>query len=343
MKEMICLITDAWFPQVNGVVTTLSHLDEQLGKAGYKVNVIDPSKFKTFSLPTYNEIKVPWNVFSVYRHIQAAIDESDSVHIATEGLLGLLARIYCHRNDIPYLTSYHTKIPEYINIRFGFISLDWGYKLMRWMHNRAIATLVTTKSMKNELKEWGIDNTVVWNRGVDTDLFQVIEGVLKEPEPPILGYVGRVSIEKNMEAFLDLPDSLGKKVVVGDGPDLKKLKVKYPDVEFVGYKFDYHLVEWYNKMHVMVFPSKSDTFGLVNLEAMACGTPVAAFPVTGPKDIIEEGVNGSMSNDLEAAVKKCLTIDRKQCRLYVKAKHSWSNTLLPYVRALFGEENVETK
>lgn len=341
MKQKICLVTDAWFPQVNGVVTTLSHIETEVTKKGYDVTIIHPGLFKTFPLPTYQEIKVPKNLRVAYEKVKEAIDEADAVHLATEGILGWLGRLYCHKNNIQYSTSYHTKFPEYFKARFPFIPLSAGYSVMRWMHNKAYKVLVTTKSMQEELDKWGIDNMIVWNRGVDTNIFTIIDDVKRDPENPIIGYVGRVSVEKNMEAFLTLPDSLGRKVVVGDGPDLEKLKAKYPDVEFVGYKFDYQLVEWYNKMDVMVFPSKTDTFGLVNVEAMACGTPVAAFPVTGPKDIIKEGVNGSLSNNLEEAVNKCLTLDRKQCRLYVELHYSWANTIDPYLDALFGEDHEE--
>lgn len=333
----ICLVTDAWLPQVNGVVTTLHHLTKQLKALHYKIDVIEPSQFVGFPLPTYKEIKVPWNWYKAYHQIGESIDRSNAVHIATEGALGLLARLYCHKHDIPYLTSYHTKFPEYVKARLPFIPLSWGYATMRWMHNRATTTLVTTKSMQDELTEWGICNTTVWSRGVDTDFFHPIE--YDANERPLLGYVGRVSVEKNMEAFLDLPDYLGDKVVVGDGPDYKRLKKKYPNVNFVGYKFGDELVEWYNKLDCMVFPSKSDTFGLVNVEAMACGTPVAAYPVTGPKDIIVEGKNGAISEDLDKAVKRALKCSPARCRLYTVDNFSWGNSISPYLLSLFGETN----
>jgi glycosyltransferase involved in cell wall biosynthesis len=331
----ICLVTDAWHPQVNGVVTTLSTLVTEAEERGYSVEVISPCFFSTFGLPTYNEIKVPWNWRKAYRVIGNSIKAAKAVHIATEGALGLLARIYCHRHNVPYLTTYHTKFPEYVKARWPFIPLSWGYKVMRWMHNRATTTLVTTASMKEELDAWGISNTEVWSRGVDTETFRPWNDIERGPET-LIGYVGRVSVEKNIDAFLDLPDSLGKKVVVGDGPDLKRLKKKYPDVEFVGYKFGRDLVEWYNKLDCMVFPSCTDTFGLVNIEAMACGTPVAAYPVTGPKDIIIEGRNGAMSDDLDNAVKRALKCNREICRMHTVETFSWEKSLQPYLLALLG-------
>jgi glycosyltransferase involved in cell wall biosynthesis len=344
--KRIVLVTDAWSPQVNGVVTTLTQLTKQLLDMDYMVGIVEPSQFKCYRFPLYKEVLMPWNMVKVYRTVATQIKFAQYVHIATEGPIGLMARLYCHRHNIPYITSYHTRFPEYANARWSFLKLSWGYAVMRWMHNRASSVLVTTKSMQEELTEWGINNTVVWNRGVDTGVFRPVQHLqngsrsLDYPDLPNLGYVGRVSVEKNMEAFLDLPDYLGKKIVVGDGPDRKRLEKKYPNVRFVGYKFGKNLVAEYNKMDIMVFPSKTDTFGLVNLEAMACGTPVAAFPVTGPKDIIQEGVTGSMNDDLAVAVKNALLIDRNQCMLATRNNHSWDNALLPYLGAIVDKEGT---
>lgn len=334
MSKRICLITDAWTPQVNGVVTTLTSLVTQLKDRDYKVNVIEPSMFKCFPLPSYNEIKVPYEVFKARKIIKDAIDNADVVHIATEGVLGLIARLYCHKHNIKYITSYHTKFPEYVNARLKFVSVKLGYKVMRWMHSRSEKVLVTTRSMQMELIGHGINNTLVWNRGVDTTIFRPLPNLLDDPDPPLLGYVGRVSVEKNIEDFLNLPDNLGRKVVIGDGPDLKRLKKAYPDVEFVGYKFGEELVEWYNRLHVKVFPSITDTFGLVNIEAMACGTPVAAYPVTGPIDIILQGVNGYVCEELSIAVASALVINRNQCAKYTRENHSLNAALTPYLELL---------
>ena len=336
----ICLLTDAWTPQINGVVTTLTTLVQKLEESGHDVDVINPSMFWCFPLPTYSEIKVPWNLISVYRKVAKAIDVADHVHIATEGPIGLVARLYCHRHDIPYNTSYHTKFPEYINTRFPAISIDLGYKFMRWMHNRANKVLVTTETMVGELDSWGIKNQIVWSRGVDTDAFQIKSEY--KPKDLTIGYVGRLSVEKNIEEFLELPDYLGKKIVVGDGPEYDRLKEQYPDVEFLGYKTGDELVNAYNSMHVMVFPSKTDTFGLVNIEAMACGVPVAAFPVTGPQDIIKNGVNGFMSSNLEEAAYYCFTIEREKCRIHVVDNFSW-NTSVQVFLDLIGTNNETAK
>ena len=334
MSKRICLVTDTWKSQVNGVVTTLTHLHQQLIDRGYTVTVISPNRYKCYKFPLYKEVNMPWNLFEVYKEVGLAIQLSDYVHIATEGPIGLMARLYCHRHNIKYITSYHTRFPEYAHARWKSIPLKWGYAVMRWMHNRASSVLVTTESMKEELDAWGIENMIVWNRGVDTNLFRPLTHIQRNPNVKVLGYVGRVSVEKNLEAFLDLPDELGVKVVVGDGPDLKRLKKRYKNVLWLGYKFGDELVEAYNSLDVMVFPSKTDTFGLVNLESMACGTPVAAYPVTGPKDIIEEGVTGAMDEDLEEAVKRALTIDSSTCMLTTRNNHSWNNALRPYVDAL---------
>ena len=320
----ICIITDAWKPQINGVVTTLTTLVDSLREEGHAVSLVHPGMFATFGLPTYKEIQVPWNVFKVHKECKIAIDDADLVHIATEGAIGFVARLYCHRHNIPYNTSYHTKFPEYINTRFPRISVDTGYKVMRWMHNRSQRVLITTDSMRGELDSWGIKNTVVWNRGVDINKFRPKNG-LRTDDRKLIGYVGRVSVEKNMEAFFNLPDYLGEKIVIGDGPAKEEYVERYPNVHFTGFRVGEELVNAYNSLEVMVFPSLTDTFGLVNIESMACGTPVAAFPVTGPIDIIENGVTGYMSDDLEEAVKECLQIDRKQCRMRVCQKFSWDS------------------
>lgn len=321
-KRRVCLVTDAWVGQVNGVVTTLTGLVAQLEDNYHNVDIVEPSQFKTFPMPSYPEIKVPWNIFSIWKSFKI-IKNADKVHIATEGMLGFLARLYCHKHKIKYVTSYHTKFPEYIKARFPFIPEELSYSVMRWMHNRAAFTLVTTKSMKKELAEQGIKNTIIWSRGVDVNLFRPIPEFQQNKEVTI-GYVGRVSIEKNLEAFLKLPHkAYPNKIVVGDGPDRKRLEKKYPNVRFVGYAFAEELVQWYNKLDVMVFPSRSDTFGLVLLESMACGTPVAAYPVTGPKDIITQGVNGYTDSNLLMAVSKCTRIDRALCREHVISNFSY--------------------
>ena len=321
----ICLVTDAWKPQINGIVTTLTTLVDQLRKEGHSVEIVHPGLFSNFPMPYYNEVEVPWNYFRARSVCKKAIDNADMVHIATEGPLGVIARLYCHKHDVKYITSYHNKLPEHVHARYPNISIERGYKVMRWMHKRAERVLVTTKTMMGELDSWGISNTVVWNRGVDIDKFRPKNGLRNDKETKLIGYVGRVNIDKNMEAFFALPDYLGEKIVIGDGPAKAEYEAKYPKVHFTGFRTGEDLVNAYNQLSVMVFPSLTDTFGLVNIESMACGTPVAAFPVTGPVDIIDNGVTGYMSEDLEEAVKQCLQIDRKQCRIQVCDRFSWDS------------------
>lgn len=320
----VLIVTDAAPPQVNGVVTTLTHVSDELKKMGHIPIWLHPQLFLTVPLPFYKEIDVAVNVWSVGKAIRHA--NVDAIHIATpEGSLGLAAKLYCDRKKIPYTTSYHTRFPEYVNKRLPFIPLSLLYKFARWVHSGAQRTLCTTRSMVNELESHGFENLVEWTRGVDVDMFNPTYRTKPDyvSQRTVL-YVGRVSVEKNLEAFLELPkSSWSHMVVVGDGPDRKRLERQYPHAEFVGYKHGEELAKYYAEADVFVFPSKTDTFGLVMLEATACGTPVAAYPVPGPKDIIVNKVNGCLDDDLEYAVEVAALCSRNGTAGFTRDNYSW--------------------
>jgi 1,2-diacylglycerol 3-alpha-glucosyltransferase/glucuronosyltransferase len=295
----VLIVSDAWKPQVNGVVRTMSTLGDELEALGNEVRYVTPDLFRTLPMPTYPEIQL---AALPGRRVRRLINEfkPDAIHIATEGPLGIAARQFCIHRDHPFSTSFHTKFPEYLNARTKF-PVRWGYEYQRRFHKPASATMVTTPSMKIELEKRGFRNLRVWSRGVDLSQFEICSPTFLDHLPrPIWLYVGRVAVEKNIEAFLDL-DLEGTKLVVGDGPLLEGLRVKHPGVEFVGPQYGDNLVKYYSASDVFVFPSLTDTFGLVNVEALASGTPVAAYPVTGPIDIVEEGITGCLNQDLKRA------------------------------------------
>jgi len=323
----ILLVTDAWEPQMNGVVRTLTKTVDYLRRAGHKVEVIAPSDgYWTLPLPTYPDIRLaPFAKKDVEGRIVRFGPEA--IHIATEGPLGMAARSLCLKWGMPFTTSYHTKFPEYIKARFPFIPLAWPYKFVRDFHNSGGRTMVTTPSMVEFLRERKFTNLSAWARGVDTDQFHPSkrfnpEDVYKDLPRPVFVNVGRVAVEKNITAFLDL-DLPGSKVVVGDGPQLEQLKKAHPDILFTGAKFGDELARYFADADVFVFPSKTDTFGLVIIEAMATGTPVAAFPVTGPVDIIPGSGAGVVDDDLRSACLACLKLDRHDAIKHA-GKYSWS-------------------
>ena len=324
----ILIVTDSWHPLVNGVVFTLENTAKTLELWGHEVVFIHPSlpEFKTFPLIGYPEIRLAWNVWKVGGMIQQI--KPDAIHIATEGTLGLAARTFCYRKKLPITSSYHTKTPEYIKHRLPWFPLSWGYRFMRWLHRDSRTVLVTTDSMRQELDAWTLHkNLVVWSRGADLELFHPSLRWNKPADSPRnLVYVGRVSIEKNLESFLDLDIPNTRKIIVGDGPDRNRLEAAYPDALFTGYKHGETLARAYADGDVFVFPSKTDTFGIVMIEANACGTPVAAYPVTGPKDFVVNGKNGYLNDDLQTAIEQCFTLNREDVRQYAEERYSWESS-----------------
>ena len=305
------IVTDAWFPQTNGVVSTLAQTAAWLGRFGHEVRIVNPRDFRNIACPTYPEIRL--SLFphgKVKRGILAFAPHA--VHIATEGPLGLSARHFCVRRGMPFTTSYHTQFPQYLRARFP-IPLGLSYRALRWFHGAARRCMVSTASVHRDLAAHGFENLVTWRRGVDTETFKPYPKDFLALPRPIAAYVGRVAVEKNIDAFLAMEWS-GSKIVVGDGPERPRLEAQYPDANFLGFRFGEDLARHLAAADVMVFPSRTDTFGLVNLEAMACGVPVAAYPVSGPIDVVENGVTGVLDLDLAAAAQRALDIDPQACR-----------------------------
>ncbi|GAA5787337.1 glycosyl transferase [Chitiniphilus shinanonensis] len=316
----ILIVTDAWEPQVNGVVRTLKQTRHELIQLGHRVELITPQEFRTFPCPTYPEIRLSWRpAAQVARRIEEFAP--DAIHIATEGPLGLAARRYCQRKRIPFTTAYHSRFPEYVNLRFG-IPVSWTYAWLARFHNAAVATMAPTQVVVDDLRARGFTKVVTWSRGVDLELFKPGPRERLSTRRPIFVYVGRVAVEKNVEAFLEL-DLPGSKWVCGDGPAAATLRAKYPDVNWLGVLDQRELAEVYNAADVFVFPSRTDTFGLVLLEAMACGCPVAAYPVTGPIDVIGSDGPGALNQDLQRACLDALNIDRVAVRQYAE-RFSWA-------------------
>ncbi len=328
----IMIVTDAWEPQVNGVVRTMQRVISELQAEGHVFDIVHPGEgFFTMPLPTYPEIKLA--LFAGGKLKKRFHDfEPDAVHLVTEGTLGMAGRTMCLKMKHPFSTAYHTRFPEYIAARLP-IPVSWGYAFVRWFHKYSGRVMVPTPSMVEELNAKQFINTVAGTRGVDTEQFHPAKRAEPDsPNDPFKGLprpiflnVGRVAVEKNIETFVeaDLP---GSKVVVGDGPALAELKKKYPDVHFLGPKFGEDLATCYASADVFVFPSLTDTFGLVVLEAMASGTPVAAFEATGPKDVIPGSMAGTITpiggNIAEGAL-ACLDLDRATCRAYAET-YSWN-------------------
>ena len=308
MTKTILIITDNLKDQINGVVTTYKNIEACATRDGYNVVVLDPGWFRYIDCPGYNEVKIAYP-----RNLGKKIEEisPDYIHIATEGPLGLWARAYLSLGNIRHNTAYHTKFPEGLRKLFGIPeSLTWRF--VRWFHKHSGKVLTTTDSMVRELKEHGFDGEVIpWTRGVDRDIFNP-SSRNRQDDGKVLVCVSRVSKEKNLEEFFKLEYPNSRKIMVGDGPMLETYKKKYPDVEFVGFKTGLDLAEYYANADVFVFPSRWETFGIVMIEAMACGTPVAAYPCQGPEDVIDEGITGCMNEDLKQAVKDALMLNRQR-------------------------------
>ena len=317
----IIIATDAWAPQINGVVTTLEKVGNELIELGNDVQYITPEAFKTFPCPSYPSIRLAIfpdkKVFSILDDYKP-----DAIHIATEGPLGHAARKYCIKKKLKFTTSYHTQFPEYVRLRAP-VPLGLTYTYLRRFHGKAERTMVPTPSQRQRLINRDFSNVVVWSRGVDIELFHPRNKDFIDAPRPISMYMGRVAVEKNIDAFLSI-DLPGTKYVIGDGPDLIELKNKYPDVRFTGFKRGEELATYLAAADVFVFPSLTDTYGLVMLEAMACGVPVAAFPVTGPVDVIVPGKTGVLDNNLKKAVTAALKLKPQDCIDFAK-NNSWRN------------------
>lgn len=331
MKIMI--VTDAWEPQINGIVRSIRQTAGELKKMGHKIDILNPQEFRTIACPSYPEIRL--SLFP-YRKVQQRIESArpDAIHIATEGPLGLAARRYCLHHRLPFSTAYHSRFPEYIQLRYG-IPRALSYAWLRWFHNAADAVLLPTRSMIDEFKSRGFRNLALWSRGVDLETFKPNSSPCTRTARPIFVYVGRLAVEKNIEAFLDL-NLPGSKWICGDGPAAAQLKQTYdaPNVRWLGVLDQQELANVYNAADVFVFPSKTDTFGLVLLEALACGCPVAAYPVAGPLDVVGQDGPAALRADLHDACIAALEINRESARQFAE-RHSWRAATLQFYANLF--------
>jgi len=338
----ILIVTDAWKPQVNGVVRTLEVLGEDLSALGHTVRYATPEGRFTLPMPTYPEIRLAlFPRAMMEREIRAFAP--DAVHIATEGPLGFCARAICIKYGIQFSTSFHTRFPEYVKARFPFVPLELVYRWLRWFHGPAQAMMVATQSLMREMQAHGFRHLRIWSRGVDVDHFHPMEGAALPYESPIWLYVGRVAVEKNIEEFLAL-DLPGTKVVVGDGPARVALAEKYPEARFLGTLSGEALVRTYAASTVFVFPSRTDTFGLVLLEALACGVPVAAYPVQGPLDVVGDAPVGVLDGDLKKACLGALAIaqnPRSPSPREFALGHSWRACTLQFLRNILVEPDLD--
>lgn len=312
----ILIVSDAWSPQVNGVVTCLRALVSELEALGHEVCLLSPADFRSRPCPTYPEIRLSWDLWRVGGKIRAFAP--DCVHLATEGPLGWTARRWLGRRGWAFTSAIHTRFPEYLSTRWRWLPLAIGYAFLRRFHAPSAAVLVSSERMRQAFAERGVAHLALWRKGVDVGVFQ--PNVFPRGDAVFL-YVGRLAPEKNLEAFLRL-DLPGRKRVVGDGPQRAELQARYPQVEFLGYRYGVELAEAYRSASVLVFPSLTDTLGLVMYEALACGTPVAAFPVAGPLDVLIEGRTGALDTDLRNACLRALALDRRDCARWA-AEQSW--------------------
>ncbi|WP_246018260.1 glycosyltransferase family 4 protein [Pelagibacterium montanilacus] len=320
MRRLL-IVSDAWHPQVNGVVRSLDRVGQELRGRGFKVRYLTPSQFRTMPLPSYPEIRLSLtHTSAVARYIRRYAP--DCVHIATEGPLGLLARRFCASEGLRFTTSYHTRFPEYLAARLP-VPTDWSYAYLRWFHGASVRTMVPAASICTELTRRGFSNLTLWSRGVDTETFSPGEGGAFAGLPgPHLLYAGRLAVEKNVTAFLDM-DVPGTKILVGDGPCRAELQSRYPEALFLGFQRGERLAHLYRSASVLVFPSRTDTFGNVILEALASGLPVAAYPVPGPVDILTDTRAGALDEDLEVATMRALTLRGSDARTLAQ-RYTWS-------------------
>ena len=316
----VLIVTDAWHPQVNGVVNSIEFVVREMERRGITVSLLTPNEFETFPMPGYGEIRLSCTLM---RPVFARIDAiaPDAIHIATEGPLGIIARRWCRKHSFPFSSAFHTQLPEFLRARLP-VPLAVSYRLLRWFHGPARYCLVSTPQLKTQLEQRGFTNLAIWQKGVDLELFhpRKREGLLY-PSPVFL-YVGRLAVEKNIDAFLQL-NLPGTKLVIGGGPILERLRRDFPNAIFLGPLTGEKLAHYFASADVFVFPSRTDTFGLVLLEALASGTPVAAFPVTGPISIIGDALVGVLDEDLRRAALAALAIPRNGCRTRAH-RFSWT-------------------
>lgn len=330
-SRRILIVTDAWRPQINGVVRTLESVGRTLVGAGHEVHYLTPERFWTVPVPTYPEIRLSLATGRAVAHHISAVD-ADCIHIATEGPLGLLARQYCLDRNLRFTTSFHTRFAEYLALRMP-VPQDWTYGYLRWFHGAAVRTMVPTPSLLDDLRARDFGNLTLWGRGVDGDRFRpgAKTWFLDLPGPHLL-HVGRVAAEKNIEAFLRA-DVAGTKIVVGDGPDRPRLMRAYPQAVFLGYRHGQELEAIYRSADVLVFPSLTDTFGNVITEALASGTPVAAYPVTGPRDVLSDPRAGAVDHNLGVAISRALQLDRADARRHGE-KFTWKASAGQFLTSL---------
>ena len=313
----IAIITDAWTPQVNGVVVCIQQTVKHLREMGHDVFVIGPDRFKNIPCPTYPEIRLALfarkKVFAILNDLNP-----DALHINTEGPLGIAARSYAQKNKIRYTTAFQTRFPEYIKARTG-IPLSWTYAFLRWFHKHSKIVLVPSKTVQEDLIKWNVGKPEVWSLGVDLSTFQPKKRTARKKKVYVC--TSRLAIEKNLDAFLGLKLD-GEKWMIGSGPEEKRLREKYPDVKFFGNKSHKEIAKIYQDCDYFVFPSKTDTFGLVLLEAMACGLPVAAYNVSGPKDVIGKSKAGILRENLAEAVRGLESLSALNAIKHAK-KFSW--------------------
>jgi len=322
----LLIVSDTWEPRVSGVTTCLRALADELEALGHEVRVLSPLDFRAVPCPGYPEILLVWDLWRVADKIREFAP--DAVHLATEGPLGWAARRWLQRHGMAFSTAMHTRFPEFVNARWPVIPLSWGYAWLRAFHRPSGAVLVSTVRMQLEFAQLGFSRLVLWRKGVDIGQFKPRVEAQAEHGRVFL-YVGRLAPEKNLEAFFEL-DLPGEIRVVGDGPLRAELERRYPHVQFLGYLRGEALAQAYRSASVLVFPSRTDTLGMVMLEALACGTPVAAFPVSGPLDVLRQGVSGVMDEDLQRACLQALNLDRSQCVAEAR-RQSWQASALEFL------------
>jgi len=323
----IVLVSDAWHPQINGIVTTVNNLCQAITKLGHTVELITPDRFRTWPCPGYPDVGLAFGCGPRLRPLINTF-EPEAIHLMTEGPIGFAARRYCRHCRFSYTTSFHSYFPEYLKLRIG-VPLVISYAYLRWFHSRSEQIMVATDSLRGDLSGKGFSRLVQWPLGVDTELFRPGDKTYIRDQRPVFMFVGRVAIEKNVEAFLRL-DLPGTKYVIGDGPQRRELESRYPRARFLGYEQGEVMAQYLAASDVLVFPSVTDTFGIVLLEALACGVPVAAYPVQGPSDVLGDHRIGILDRDLRRAALDALALNPEDCRRYA-LQWSWEKSARRFI------------